>query len=61
MTFRPYDAQPEVVQIAQLPNPSHIEPIDDDQDGVLDFLVGHSQDHDKECGLAARPQGRFAL
>jgi hypothetical protein len=37
---KPYEEQPTFVRLAQLSSPAHIEPIDLDGDGILDFLVG---------------------
>jgi hypothetical protein len=37
---KPYEEQPTFVPLAQLSSPAHIEPIDLDGDGILDFLVG---------------------
>jgi hypothetical protein len=36
----PYDPKAPVREIAQVPHPAHIEPVDYDGDGLLDFLVG---------------------
>ncbi len=67
MTFKPYDPQPQVRQLAQLPNPSHIEPVDYDKDGILDFLVGDlgqflPSDHRKGAvvWLRGRKDGTYA-
>jgi hypothetical protein len=67
MTFKPSDPQPQVRQLAQLPNPSHIEPVDYDKDGVLDFLVGDlgqflPADHNKGAvvWLRGRKDGTYA-
>lgn len=40
LTARPYDVTPVLKTIAQVPHPSHVEPVDFDGDGVLDLLVG---------------------
>jgi FG-GAP-like repeat len=37
---KPYEERPAFVEIARLSSPAHIEPIDLDGDGILDFLVG---------------------
>lgn len=39
-TARPSEEHPTFAEIARLSSPAHIEPIDLDGDGVLDFLVG---------------------
>jgi len=58
-TAKPYDEQPTFVEIARLSNPAHIEPIDLDGDGVLDFLIGDlggvlPSDHDRGAVVALR-------
>jgi len=67
MSFNPWEAQPQVTQIAQVPHPAHIEPIDFDKDGILDFLVGDlgqflPSDHRKGAvvWLRGRKDGTFA-
>jgi hypothetical protein len=59
-------ASPEFKQIAAIPNPSHIEPIDYDKDGILDLLVGDlgrflPQDHNfgSVVWLRGRKDGTF--
>jgi hypothetical protein len=58
-TAKPYEEQPAFVEIARLSNPAHIEPIDLDGDGVLDFLIGDlgeflPSDHDRGRVVALR-------
>jgi len=65
-TARPYEEQPTLVEIARLSNPAHIEPIDLDGDGVLDFLIGDlggflPSDHQRGAivGLRGRKDGTY--
>jgi VCBS repeat protein len=58
-TARPREEQPAFVEIARLSNPAHIEPIDLDGDGILDFLVGDlgrflPADHDRGAVVSLR-------
>ena len=50
----PRDEQPTFVEIARLSNPAHIEPIDLDGDGMLDFLLGDLGGFCQPTTIAAR-------
>jgi hypothetical protein len=61
MSFKPYEPQPQVTEIGQLPHPSHVEPVDYDKDGILDLLVGDLGQYlpsDHEQGAVAWLRGR---
>ncbi len=64
---RPSGSSPAFKEIAEIPNPSHLEPIDYDKDGILDLLVGDlgrflPQDHNfgSVVWLRGRKDGTFA-
>ena len=61
LAANPYDEQPVLRVIARTPHPAHIEPIDFDGDGILDFLVGDlgsflPMDHDRGAVVWLRGQ-----
>jgi hypothetical protein len=63
----PHEDRPTFVEIARLSNPAHIEPVDLDRDGILDFLVGDlgrfvPSDHDRGAvvWLRGRTNGTYA-
>jgi hypothetical protein len=67
MVARPYDAEPSLRVVARVPHPAHIEPIDFDGDGILDFLVADlgrflpSDHHDGAVvWLRGRKDGTYA-
>ena len=64
---KPYEEQPAFVEIARLSNPTHIEPVDLDGDGLLDFLAGDlggflPSDHNRGAvvWLRGRKDGTYA-
>jgi hypothetical protein len=58
---KPYEEQPAFVPLVQLSTPAHIEPVDLDGDGILDFLIadlGRFLPSDHHSGAVAWLRGR---